>query len=285
MSDIDQSQGATALTKTALTRIALAIEYDGSRFSGWQKQLSPTLPTVQAAVEAALSKIANHPVSLVCAGRTDKGVHATAQVVHFDCQIDRGIKAWVQGVNSLLPATVRVRWAMPVRDDFHARFSATARRYLYVIYQDPIAPAIMAGKLTHVRNKLDLVAMQQAAQHLVGEHDFSSYRAAGCQSKTPFRQVYWAKLSLKGPFLVLDIKANAFLQHMVRNISGMLIEVGCGRKSPLWAKQLLELKDRTRGGVTASGDGLYLAEVSYPGAFGLPESALGPVFLQSLLEL
>lgn len=261
-------------------RIALTLEYDGSAFSGWQRQLSPAVATIQQEVEAALSKVANHPVTVICAGRTDAGVHATCQVIHFDCKIDRGEKAWVMGGNSLLPRSIRLLSATPVGDDFHARFSALSRRYLYMIYQRKIAPAILYKRATHVATSLDVEAMQTAAQHLLGERDFSSFRAAGCQSNSAWRNVIRADVSRRGTFVMLDIQANAFLQHMVRNIVGALLEVGTGRQSPDWIADLLGIRDRTRGAVTAPSDGLYLVQVEYPEQFPLPAGAARPGFLE-----
>jgi tRNA pseudouridine38-40 synthase len=265
---------------SALIRIALGVEYDGSQFAGWQKQANPELPTVQFELEAALSKIADHPVTIVCAGRTDRGVHATGQVVHFDVKIDRGVKAWVKGSNSLLPASIAVKWAHAAGEDFHARFSATARRYLYVLYESTIVPALLNNQLSHTPVALDVELMAQAGQYLLGENDFSSFRAAGCQSKSPNRCIHWLKVARVNRFVVIDIKANAFLQHMVRNIAGMLLEVGGEGKPPQWAQELLLLRDRTAGGVTASPNGLYLIEVDYPDQFSLPESESIPSFLQ-----
>lgn len=261
-------------------RIALGVEYDGSDFAGWQKQADPDLPTIQQQLESALSQIADSTIELTCAGRTDRGVHATGQVVHFDCEINRGDKAWVTGTNSLLPSTIRVKWSQQVRNDFHARFSALARRYLYLIYDGPIAPALLSRQLTHHRQKLDLEAMENAAVCLIGEQDFTSYQAAGCQSKSSHRCVHWLRVMRKNRFIVIDIQANAFLQHMVRNIVGMLFEVGEGERDPSWAGELLALKDRTAGGVTAPATGLYLVSVTYPEESGLPETELGPSFLQ-----
>lgn len=260
-------------------RIALEIEYDGADFSGWQRQSSPELPTVQGAVEKALSRVADHPVQLTCAGRTDAGVHATAQVVHFDAAINRGPAAWLRGGNSLLPAGVRIHWARTVEDTFHARFSALSRRYRYVILESTVAPALLCRQVTHVRGQLDTVAMQRAADCLPGEHDFSAFRAAGCQSRTPFRYVSHLRVFRQGCFVVIDIAANAFLQHMVRNIAGALIAVGLGQRSSEWPGQLLAGRDRRQGAATASPAGLYLVAVEYPDGFGLPSAAMGPFFL------
>lgn len=261
------------------TRIALQVEYDGSEFCGWQRQSSPPLPSVQAAVEQALSRIADHAVRVHCAGRTDAGVHATAQIVHFDAATDRGPKAWVRGGNSHLPAGVRIRWAGAVDDEFHARFSAFSRRYRYVMLESEVAPALLHRQITHVRGNLDERRMQRAAEALPGEQDFSAFRAAGCQSNTPFRCINHVHVFRQGAFLVLDISANAFLQHMVRNIAGALIAVGRGDKPEGWVAELLAGRDRRLASATASPCGLYLVEVGYPERFGLPQVAPGPVFL------
>lgn len=263
-----------------LSRIALGVEYDGAAFHGWQRQGDPVMPTVQSTLENALARIAAHPVNLVCAGRTDSGVHATGQVVHFDCQIDRGEKAWLRGTNSMLPPTVRVRWARAVNHDFHARFSALSRRYQYVIYDSVVEPAILARQLTHTRLTLDINRMHEAGQHLLGEHDFTSFRAAGCQSRTPFREVMRLQVRRHHHFIILDIEANAFLQHMVRNITGVLMEIGAGSKEPEWAREVLELRDRKLAAITAHPFGLYLVAVRYPEHFGLPVEPIGPAFLQ-----
>lgn len=263
-----------------LHRVALELEYDGSSFCGWQRQLSPELPTVQATLEKALSKIADSPITVFCAGRTDRGVHATGQVVHFDTPVDRGRRAWEKGVNSMLPETVRVRWAQPVPPSFHARFSATARRYLYLIYEADFQSTHLAGKATRITFTPDIEAMQQAGQYLLGEHDFSAFRAAGCQSRTPQRCISWLNVGRRNRFIVVDIQANAFLQHMVRNIVGMLLEVGRGARPALWSLELLRGRDRRLAAKTAPADGLYLVRADYPVAFSLPDSSLGPVFLQ-----
>ena len=260
-------------------RIVLGLEYDGSGYSGWQKQLATPKSTIQQRLEQALSKIEDHTVSSTCAGRTDAGVHATCQVIHFDCSIDRGAKAWVQGTNSLLPPTIRVLWARTAVADFHARFSATARRYFYIIAQRDIAPAILSKRVTHVREKLNVAAMHEAAQHLLGEKDFTSFRAAGCQSKTANRNVMGAQVTLRSGFIVLDIEANAFLQHMVRNIMGTLLEVGAGAREPEWVIELLAKQDRCEAAATAPADGLYLMGVSYPKKFALPSTTALPPFV------
>lgn len=260
-------------------RIALAVEYDGSEYSGWQKQGSPELPTVQSKLEAALSKVADQPIEVTCAGRTDAGVHATNQVIHFDSRIDRGAKAWVRGVNSLLPHSVRVLWSQVVDQEFHARFSATGRRYQYLIYQGDVASALFPKQVTHIRGDLDVDAMSEAAKHLLGEQDFTSFRAAGCQSRSPFRNVFSANWEKVGQFLVLNIHANAFLQHMVRNIVGSLLSVGRGEQSSDWIAELLKAKDRTQAAMTAPPEGLYLVQVDYPENFSLPQCVRAPLLL------
>lgn len=261
-------------------RIALGVEYDGAAFHGWQRQGDPKLPTVQAEVEKALAKIADHPIELVCAGRTDTGVHATGQVLHFDCNVERPDQAWIRGSNSLLPSTVRIVWARKVDSEFHARFSALSRRYLYVIDDCEVESAIMAKRVTPTRLRLDIAAMHEAGQYLLGEQDFSAFRAAGCQSRTPFRNVMHLRVLRHHRYIVVDIQANAFLQHMVRNITGTLLEIGAGKRDPLWAKQLLEGRDRTAAAMTASPHGLYLVAVDYPSDAGLLQLPVGPSFLQ-----
>ena len=256
-------------TSDNLTRVALGIEYDGNDFHGWQLQAHDQ-KTVQGALERALSVVADHPVRLFCAGRTDSGVHATEQVVHFDTSSVRDAKAWIRGTNAHLPDGVRVRWARDVAPDFHARFSATARRYLYVIDNRPVRPAIMNRQLSWHRWPLDVERMHEAGQYLLGENDFSSYRAAHCQSNTPFRNVHHLNVQRRGSLVIIDIKANAFLYHMVRNITGMLLTVGEGRQAPVWAKQVLEQHNRCAGGVTAPPNGLYLVGIDYPDEWGIP---------------
>lgn len=260
-----------------MARIALGVQYNGAAHYGWQRQRE--VPSIQAHLEAALSQVANHPVQVQCAGRTDAGVHATGQVVHFDTDANRQIRAWTMGVNANLPQSIAVVWCQPVPDNFHARFSATHRRYRYVIQNTQTRPAILHEGLTHEHRPLDAQAMHNAAQHLIGEHDFSSFRAALCQSRSPFRHVTDISVSRKGQFVILDIKANAFVHHMVRNIVGSLLEVGCGTQSSDWMAWLLAQRDRKLAAATAQPNGLYLVEVSYPSEFDLPKQALGPVFL------
>jgi len=264
-------------------RIALTIEYDGTDFAGWQKQADPALPTVQSVLEKALSRIADSAVATVCAGRTDAGVHACSQVVHFDTWKDRGEKAWTQGVNSLLPKSVRVHWARPVPVEFHARFRATARRYHYVLFQRQAESAILAGRVTHWRQALDIEAMNRAVQCLIGEQDFAAFRAAGCQSRSSFRNVHAAQVWTTGPFVIFDIQANAFLQHMVRNIMGSLLSIGAGARESEWMAELLQRGDRRLAAATARPDGLYLVDVAYPDGFGLPVGYQAPPFLPQSL--
>ena len=260
-------------------RIALAIEYDGAAYSGWQRQASPELRTIQSSLERALSQVADTEITATCAGRTDAGVHATCQVIHFDSPVDRSSKAWTMGVNSLLPETIRVRWSQTVDAEFHARFSATARQYFYIIYCSQVGSTVLHNKVTHSRDELNYEVMNQAAQALLGEQDFSSFQAAGCQSKSPNRFVEHARVFMQGAFLILDIKANAFLQHMVRNIAGALLEIGREEQDSDWISDLLAAKDRTLAGVTASPDGLYLVGIDYPAEFALPATRMQPLFL------
>lgn len=257
-------------------RIALGVEYSGQHYFGWQRQQD--MPTVQGKLESALSKIAAHPVSVTCAGRTDAGVHATGQVVHFDVEVERAEPAWTLGVNSNLPSDVTVRWSHPVSSDFDARFSATARRYRYVIYNSPTRPGILSGGVTHIYHPLDVERMQAAAPALLGEHDFSAFRAAHCQSNTPFRELQSIDVQRRGDYILIEVKANAFLHHMVRNIVGSLIVIGQGEQPVEWLAQLLAGRDRTKAAATAKPNGLYLVDVTYPEQFALPRWPWGPLF-------
>lgn len=262
-------------------RIALGIEYDGSSFNGWQAQ-QPGVRTVQSVVEQALSAVAAHPVSVVCAGRTDAGVHAVGQVVHFDSDAPRSPRAWTLGTNTLLPPDASVRWAQPVEETFHARFSATARQYRYLILNQPTRPALLRNRVSWQMRPLDVARMNAAAAHLLGEHDFTAYRAQQCQSKSPVRVIRHLTVTRHGAYLSIDVLANAFLHHMVRNIAGVLMTIGQGEREPDWAREVLEGRDRKLGGVTAPPQGLYLVAVEYPVAFavpGAPESVdfRGPV--------
>ncbi len=257
-------------------RIVLGVEYDGRSFNGWQYQ--DHSPSVQQAVEQALAQVANHAVRVVCAGRTDTGVHATGQVIHFDTDANRQPQQWVKGTNTHLPAGVRILWAQALDDSFHARFSAVRRAYRYIILSRPVRPSYLHGLVTWDYRQLDEQRMQQAANYLIGEHDFSTYRALGCQAKSPVRTLHAFKVSRNGAFIYLDIEANAFLHHMVRNMAGVLMTIGAGEQAPEWADELLQRRDRTRGGVTAPSDGLYLVRVEYPQEFLLPQQENRPVY-------
>lgn len=258
-------------------RIALGIEYDGSNYYGWQRQKE--VPSVQQHLESALSKVANQPIQVQCAGRTDAGVHATGQVVHFDTVVQRPDRAWTMGINANLPDTIAVKWVKLVDDEFHARFSATARRYRYIIYNNKLRSGILSTGVTHIYQPLDEQKMAEAAQCLLGEHDFSAFRASNCQSKTPFRQVTNLSIYRQNRYVVFDIQANAFLHHMVRNFAGSLIKIGCGEESPQWMEHILKSRDRTLAAATAKPHGLYMVNVVYPELFGLPKNPLGPLFL------
>ncbi|SHE90039.1 tRNA pseudouridine38-40 synthase [Microbulbifer donghaiensis] len=259
-------------------RVALGVEYCGARLRGFQKQKSAA-QTVQAYLEQALSSIAAEPVTLVCAGRTDAGVHATGQVIHFDTRAVRPLRAWVQGVNTQLPDEVRVHWAKAVPAQFHARFSARARSYRYLIHSSPTRSAQAAAEVTWTKHPLDLQAMREGAQYLLGQHDFTSFRATQCQAKSPVRELTRLDVARVGQLIVLEVSANAFLHHMVRNITGVLMAVGRGERPPHWVKEVLDSRDRTAGGVTAPPFGLYLVDVQYPQEFALPESEPGPLLV------
>lgn len=249
-------------------RIVLGLEYDGRAFHGWQTQ--PDGHTVQDQLEAALALIHGEPVATVSAGRTDAGVHASAQVAHFDAVHERPPQAWVRGVNTHLPEGISVLWAKPAPDHFHARFSALERRYRYLLLNRPVRPALQAGRVGWVFGELDLEAMQRAAPALLGVHDFSAFRAAECQAKTPIRDLREASVERQGELIVFQFRANAFLHHQVRNMVGALVWVGLGRRPPEWVAQVLEGRDRSRAAATFAPDGLYLAGVSYPPEFDIP---------------
>jgi tRNA pseudouridine38-40 synthase len=261
------------------TRLACRIEYDGSRFNGWQSQALPGVLAVQDVLESGLSAVANEAIRVQCAGRTDAGVHAFFQVIHFDAPVARSRKAWVIGGNASLPYDIRLHWAIPVPIEFHARFSALARCYRYVIANTRIRPALLQGQLTWHRKPLDTHDMHKAAQSLLGEQDFSAFRAASCQSRTPMREVRSIDVRRRGDLVVIQIRANAFLHHMVRNIAGALLAVGDGRRTPEWIAELLAGRDRSAAAETAPADGLYLVDVEYPSHFGLPPTPYGPLLL------
>jgi len=254
-----------------MMKIALGIEYDGSAYNGWQSQKHGH--GVQQEVEKAISTVANHEIKVVCAGRTDTGVHALEQVVHFETTAQRSVRSWVLGANANLPKDISVHWAKPVAEDFHARFSALSRRYQYIILNQFSRPAVLSRRVTWQGRKLDVGLMSHAAEALLGEHDFSSYRAVACQASSPIRTIQHLTVRRKGNFIVIDIQANAFLHHMVRNIAGVLISIGTGEKPVEWAKQVLEFRDRKLGGVTAAPDGLYFMHVEYPESYDIPVNA------------
>jgi len=252
-------------------RIALGLEYDGGSFCGWQSQSGGC--GVQDRLETALGQMTGHAVRVHAAGRTDAGVHALCQVVHFDTEATRPQNAWVRGVNAFLPAGVRVLWAQQVDAEFHARFSAERRSYQYLLLNQPVAPAILHGKVGWFHRPLEVGAMQQAAACLVGEHDFSAFRAAECQAKSPVKQLYRAEISRHGDFILFEFSASAFLHHMVRNLVGSLVYVGKGEHPPDWMAELLRDKNRTRAAPTFSPDGLYLSGVHYDAKWSLPDCA------------
>jgi len=254
-----------------MPRFAAGLEYDGRAYSGWQFQ--PGLQTVQDTVQRAFARVADAPVDCVCAGRTDAGVHAIAQVVHFDTAAARSERSWRLGANSYLPADASVAWVREVPGQFHARFSALARSYRYLIFNRDSRSALAAGRATWERRPLDAARMHGAAQVLSGEHDFSAFRASECQAKSPLRRVERIEVTRSGDWLTLAITANAFLHHMVRNVAGLLMSVGHGESQPERVAEVLASLDRRSNAATAPPDGLYLAAVRYPAEFGLPGSA------------
>ena len=267
-----------------MARYALGVEYDGGGFRGWQRLTQPGAvddETVQGVLEAALSSVADMPVSTVCAGRTDAGVHARCQVVHFDTDAVRDARAWTLGATTRLPPSVSVVWCRPVADDFNARFSAVARRYRYRILNRQVRPALARQWLSWHWRPLDAGAMHRAAQALLGERDFSAFRAAQCQSKSPWRNVTAVTVVRQEQYVIVEITANAFLHHMVRNIVGSLLLVGKGEQPESYMAQVLASLDRNQAGMTAPAHGLYLVDVDYPSHFGLPRQPLGPLFLSA----
>jgi len=243
-------------------RLAAILEYDGSAFCGWQYQ--EHVRTVQDEVEKAITSVANGPVRVITAGRTDTGVHATGQVIHFDVDVSRTNNSWLRGINSNLPDDVAVHWVNQVAEDFHARFDATGRHYHYVILNRRVRPTFLAKKVSWDYRDLDIKRMQAAASYLVGEHDFSSFRAVACQAKSPVRELRHLKVTARGDYIDIHVYANAFLHHMVRNLAGVLMTIGAGEREPEWAESVLVARDRTQGGLTAPPDGLYLTAVEYP---------------------
>lgn len=251
-------------------RIAMGIEYDGSSFHGWQVQ--DNADTVQNRLEQAISAVADHPVRVHCAGRTDAGVHGLGQVIHFDTTALRPTRSWILGCNVNLPEQINVTWAKQVPESFHARFSARSRRYRYLILNRMTRSAIWRDRAVWVHRPLDAANMQQAAEHLIGTHDFSSYRALGCQAKSPVRTLTQLRVERAKERISIEVTADGFLHHMVRNIAGVLITIGKGERPVGWSREVLEYRDRTLGGVTAPPQGLYLLGVGYPEEFDLPNN-------------
>lgn len=272
---------ATDSAAFAMSRIALGIAYDGRAWQGWQKQ--PHGLTIQDALEKALQNFVGSPVSTICAGRTDTGVHGLNQVVHLDTPVTRTPESWVRGTNAHLPDSISVQWAQVVPQDFHARFSASARSYTYVILNTRVRHPLWQGRAGWVFQPLNVADMRQASKCLLGEHDFSSFRSSQCQAKSPVRTIHSLLITHQGPRIIVQLKANAFLHHMVRNIMGALVQVGQGREPVDYVAKLLDLKDRTCGAPTFAPDGLYLTDVTYPG-YNLPvvmPHAVGLDFLDS----
>jgi tRNA pseudouridine38-40 synthase len=258
-----------------MPRLAIGIEYVGTAFCGWQRQGHAR--SIQAAVEAAVSRVADQPVVVAAAGRTDAGVHASGQVAHFDTDAERSERSWLLGINSNLPADVSIAWVRPVAPGFNARYSAVARTYRYLIFTRDVRSALRHERVWWVHGRLDLGAMQAAAVQILGEHDFSAFRAAQCQARSPMRQLQRLALGRDGPLVMVECRANAFLHHMVRNIVGSLVRIGRGEVPPGWLREVLESRDRRQGGMTAEPGGLYLTQVHYPPEHGIPEpERLGP---------
>ncbi len=250
-------------------RLALGLSYSGSAYEGWQSQLSGK--TVQDQLEKALAKFANQPIRTLCAGRTDAGVHALMQVVHFDTPLKRELASWVRGTNAFLPRDIALQWAREVPADFHCRGSATSRRYAYVLLESPVRPSVDAGRVGWVYRPMDANAIRQAAAHLLGQHDFSSFRAAQCQAKTPVKTLHSIEVTQRGAYWHFEFEANAFLHHMIRNIMGCLIAVGQQTKPPDWLLDVLKERNRAVAAPTFSPDGLYFLGPRYDAHYGLPE--------------
>ena len=257
-------------------RYAAIVEYDGSQFNGWQIQ--PHAPSVQGAVEAALAHVADEPIRVHTAGRTDTGVHAVGQVIHFDSDKMRSNYGWLRGANTRLSDCAAIKWIKPVDDDFHARFSAQSRAYRYILNTRKIPLGILANYVSRYPLELDIQAMRAALQALMGTHDFSAYRASGCQSKDPVKTMYRIEINQHDNWIWLDICGNGFLQHMVRNIIGVLLKIGAGEREICWAEEVLKSKDRTQAGVTAKPNGLYFVEAKYDSRFALLEHITPPKF-------
>lgn len=259
-------------------RIALGLQYDGSSYSGWQTQ--PNGNTIQDDLEKAITAFIGeqgsqvHPVSTITAGRTDSGVHALGQVVHFDTQVERDPFSWVRGINSFLPKDIAINWAKPVSDEFSARFSAFERTYIYALHAGPCRAPLVSSRAGYLllppQKWFDIAAMQSSAQYLIGEHDFTSFRSSECQSKTPVKTIYSIDIISQEPWLYFRIRGNAFLHHMVRNLVGSFLQIGVGKQSPEWMGQILASKDRRLAAPTFMADGLYLAKIVYPEQFQIP---------------
>ncbi len=254
-----------------MTRHAVGVEFDGSGYCGWQQQQG--LATVQATLAAALSRVLDHPVEITGAGRTDAGVHARALVAHFDTPAVRSERALVLGANTYLPPDIAVQWARQVPDHFHARYSALWRSYRYCILNRPVRAALARGRTAFIHGRMEVEPMREAAQLLLGEHDFSALRAAECQARSPVRRLTALKVARSGDFVVLEVTANAFLHHMVRNLAGLLIHIGQGRAPPAFAAEVLAARDRRIAPATAPAEGLYFWRAGYPAVFGLPDDS------------
>ncbi len=250
-------------------KFALVIEYDGTDFSGWQRQSH--VVTIQEVVEQAISQVADHEVGVACAGRTDTGVHALAQVVHFETNAERELRSWLLGINSNLPSSVVVKNIIPVAYDFHARFSAQARTYRYLVLNQSVRPALLANRVTWERVQLDAERMQTAAQCLIGQHDFTSFRALACQAKSPIREIHYLNVQREGSLIAIEVKANGFLHHMVRNLAGVLLSIGRDEHPASWCKEVLEQKNRACAGITAPAQGLYFMAVEYDSKYQINE--------------
>jgi tRNA pseudouridine38-40 synthase len=249
-------------------RIAIGIEYDGTAYNGWQRQQHGI--GIQTVVENALSKVANESIATICAGRTDSGVHAIAQVVHFDSKVKRTMRNWLFGINSNLPDDVNACWAKIVDQNFHARFSAISRSYRYLMLNKPVRSSLYRNRAWWIHRPLNECDMQRAADNLLGKHDFSAFRAAGCRASTPIREISNIRINRDDDWVTIDVTANAFLQHMVRNIAGLLATIGQGEANFAWAKEVLESRDRTKGGIAAPAHGLTLIKIDYPDKFDFP---------------
>lgn len=264
-------------------KIALGIEYNGAGYCGWQHQ--PSGCSIQDHIESALSEIAAHPVKLVAAGRTDAGVHASLQVAHFETTAQRPLNAWVRGINAHLPANIAVLWAQPVADPFHARFSARSRSYRYLLLNHPVRPAALDGVVGWYHLPLDVAAMHAAAQRLLGEHDFSSFRCADCQAASPVRDLRLARVRASGDYIEFSFQANGFLHHMVRNIVGSLVQIGSGKRAAAWLSAVLEARERRVAAPTFAPSGLYLAHIEYDAHWALPSMSARGAWLDNLPQM